>query len=71
MKITVNVPAELHGLIEDALQSGEYASAEQIALDGLWMWADAVEGGFEDPDPEQAADEDLLAAMEAKAKDKG
>jgi Arc/MetJ-type ribon-helix-helix transcriptional regulator len=71
MKITVTVPPELEGLIEDALQSGDYVSLEQIALDGLWLWADAVETGGEAAQSDAADEDDLLAAMEAKAKGKG
>jgi Arc/MetJ-type ribon-helix-helix transcriptional regulator len=70
MKVTLTVPAELEELIEDALQSGDYKSVEDIALDGLWLWADAVESGA-DGDPTDAFDQDdLLAQMEAKAKGK-
>jgi Arc/MetJ-type ribon-helix-helix transcriptional regulator len=71
MKITLTVPPELEGLIEDALQSGEYESLDQIALDALWIWADAVESGGDAGEADANDDEDLLAAMEAKAKGKG
>jgi Arc/MetJ-type ribon-helix-helix transcriptional regulator len=71
MKVTLTVPPELEGLIEDALQSGEYDSLEQIARDALWLWADAVETGGEAGDADAAEDDDLLAQMEAKAKGKG
>jgi Arc/MetJ-type ribon-helix-helix transcriptional regulator len=71
MKITLTVPPELEGLIEDALQSGEYESLDQIARDALWIWADAVESGGDAGEVDASEDEDLLAAMEAKAKGKG
>jgi Arc/MetJ-type ribon-helix-helix transcriptional regulator len=71
MKVTLTVPPELEGLVEDALQSGDYESLEQIALDGLWLWADAVETGAEAGEADAGEDEDLLAQMEAKAKGKG
>jgi Arc/MetJ-type ribon-helix-helix transcriptional regulator len=71
MKITISVPVELQGLIEDALQSGEYESAEQIALDGLWLWSDAVESDIGADDPDEAADADFAAAMQERLKDKG
>ena len=70
MKITIEVPSELADLIREAVEGGDYESVEQVALDGLWLWADAVEGGDGDP-AEGDADEDLLAAMEARAKDRG
>lgn len=70
MKVTLTVPPELEGLIEDALQSGDYESLEQIALDGLWLWADAVETGGEAGAEDASEEDDLLAAMEAKAKGK-
>ena len=70
MKVTLTVPAELEELIEDALQSGDYKSIEDIALDGLWLWADAVESGSDANAADAPDDDDLLAQMEAKAKGK-
>lgn len=73
MKITIDVPAELADLIREAVEGGDYTNAEQVALDGLWLWADAVENGgaAEDEDGDGAADEDLLAAMEQRARERG
>ncbi|MBU6373263.1 MAG: hypothetical protein KJS97_11110 [Alphaproteobacteria bacterium] len=72
MKITIDVPAELADLIREAVEGGDYTNAEQVALDGLWLWADAVENGAgEDEDGDGSADEDLLAAMEQRARERG
>lgn len=66
MKITVSVPPELEGLIEDALQGGDYESAEQIARDALFLWAEAVDSAVEEGDADD--DENLLEAMEERLK---
>jgi Arc/MetJ-type ribon-helix-helix transcriptional regulator len=72
MKITIEVPAELADLIKEAVEGGDYVSAEQIALDGLWLWADAVEtGAYDDEEAGPAADEDLLLAMERRGRERG
>ena len=70
MKITIEVPAELADLIKEAVEGGDYESAEQIGLDGLWLWADAVETGADD-EADPAADEDLLLAMERRGRERG
>jgi len=72
MKITIEVPEELADLINEAVEGGDYDSAQQVALDGLWLWADAVENGAAlDEDAAVGADEDLLAAMERRARERG
>jgi Arc/MetJ-type ribon-helix-helix transcriptional regulator len=71
MKITIEVPTELADLIHEAVDSGSYESAQQVALDGLYLWADAVENGERDADEEDDVDEDLLAAMEQRGRERG
>lgn len=67
MKATITIPKDLEDLVREALDSGEYESLEQIVTDALWLWADAADG---EPDEEaladEAADEALLSAFEAK-----
>jgi Arc/MetJ-type ribon-helix-helix transcriptional regulator len=70
VRVTVAVPPELEGLIEDALQSGDYESAEQVVLDALWLWAEAVESAVEAGGDDEE-EENLLAAMEDRLKDRG
>lgn len=72
MKITIEVPAELADLIHEAVDSGSYESAQQVALDGLYLWADAVENGEREAEEEdEDVDEDLLAAMESRGRERG
>ena len=71
MKVTVEIPKEYHALLEEALESGEYTSVEQILLDGLAVLSEAIESAEHLERVEQAEEEDLLGAMQARMKDDG
>lgn len=57
MKVTVTIPPELEGLIQEALESGEFASVEDILADALTLWADVVTGEDDDEDMEDDAED--------------
>lgn len=74
MKLTITIPKELEGFVQEALESGEYESAEQLLVDALTLLADAVESdAFADAADahDEAAQDELLAAMQAKLDDEG